>query len=1136
MSVDFRPYGDAFDKMPKVKTYGQKVQAARDIQVADRKPDAVAPSLESTESFVGRLDDSLDRELELEAKYADMPEDMAFMQGYNSTLTAAIGNAYDDEFDVNFKIEDEQEEQIKAAFPQGMDERQSKMLYAATSQKDFNLRMDRIAQEIDFGRRLQQQTGWDAVDAYAGLFAGSLADPVALPLGSLGMAGRAIKGGGVLASTSRMGLEGAAAMGVMSPIVQQIDKGSVDGGEVLQHMATGAIFSMGLGGIGHMAGFKMHEPYVQEQQSAMNSKLQEAPEYVSPAVRDAESGDVVDFTNRTTVEGPAGETVGAGPSSVIRAAENWNEGKEVLGATATAREKWYKSPLRAKIAGWSDSEGLKLARSESKVARFVGSMWSGDQAGLGKQYARNAAVQKEIIRDQMNFDTIPDLKRNFEMYMTTGEKADYLTGGGNAAQVRFSREVALERFRHRNYRAENGGNSKGYVSEAPASVQGAANTLDRLMAHSKDLHVTTGTEHASILKEMDSVGYMPQKANYNYLAKAAPEHRKAHLEMLREEYRLDAEAKIKKLSEEKEAWLERAYARAEQQIDSPWVSEFLSNPDAYFKKSVDELSSKILKEMDTRASRYWDNALKDPNARYESSEATLLQLAREMSAEHFTGRFADEDLVKTFADNLTSKWADTTRRELNMLNKRTVNGEDVYMLDMFEHDVFGVAANTVNGTSGRVAMAKLGWRTEQDIQDTLQAMRVSGASSREVEAAQFVSDVILGRAPALDDTPLARALSNFTHSSMMGKLGMSVLADLPTAIGNLGVGGVVKAMGPRLAEKVTDGSMFTRNGKLTNVGSDLEFYMRGLFGHDNELWIPQGVTSDGASLEAGASLVRRSEAAARMTNTLSGANAVSKLLQQPIAKETVHQFNKFFKSGTGLSEKRLADVGLYPDDIKRIKTQFDKHHKGNHFGLDKWEDPVAKESLIGAVHRYTQQSSMNKQYAGDQVKFERANLLGVLYSRFRSIGIRAQEKVLVRNMTLADSNSVAMFTTGIAWATFLSYARIHIDAATSKHPDQVLKDRLTPVGIADQVGRFASVMGLSSEGTNLLNMMTGGGFQGGGDTPLTSAVSSVTGAVGAVGQALTGAGEWDKAAQKILKLLPGGNTYQMMLLQRSLDD
>lgn len=1136
MPADFRPYAEGFDQFDKVKTYGRQIQQARDIQVTDRKPVSQEPTLESAESFQARVDNVLDLELEQEKKYETMPDDMAFKQGYNSTLTEALSRAYDKEFDPNFEIGEEQEALIKQAFPNGLDERGSKMLYKATSMADFKFRLDKLTQEQEFAKYMSQQTGISKFGQYAELFAGTMLDPIALPLGSFGLAPRVLKGGSLLASTGRMGLEGAAAMGVMSPVIQQIDKGSVDGGEVLQHMATGAVFNMGIGVVGRMAGFNAHEPYMREQETAMNEKIHQEPEYVNQAVKDLESGDVVDFRQGSTVEGPAGETVATGPSAVMRAAESWNESKDVLGKTATAREAYYKNKFRKALGGWADTEGVKLALSESKVARFVGSMWSGDQAGIGKQYARNAAVQKELIKDQLMWDTIPDLKRNFEMYLTPQQKLDYLAGGGKEAQATFSREVQLERMRHRAYRAQNNGSSDGYLSGAPASVQGAARTLDRLAAQTKDLHLSAGTEHASIMKDMDSVGYMPQKANYSYLNKASPEVRKAHLEMLKEEYRLDAEAQIKKMVSEKEQWLDKAYKRAEQQLDQPWVNEFLNNPDAYFEKSMDELSKRILREMETRASRYWDNALKDPNARYQSSEATLLQLAREMSAEHFTGRYVDEDIVKTFADNLTKKWSDTSRREMNMLNKRNVNGKDVYMLDMFEHDVFGTASNTINSTAGRVAMARLGWKTEQDIQDTLQALRISGATNREVEAAQFIADTIIGRQPALDDTPLARAVSNLTHSSMMGKLGMSVLADLPTAIGNLGLGGVIKAMGPRLAEKVTDGSMFVRNGKLTQVGNDLEFYMRGLFGHDNELWIPQGVTADGAAMEAGASLVRRTEAASRITNTLSGANAVNKLMQQPISKEIVSKFTNYFKTGKGFNEKRLADVGLYPEDIVRIKAQFDKHGRGNMFGLDKWNDPVAKESLIGAVHRYTQQATMNRQYAGEQVKFERTSMLGVLYSRFRSIGIRAQEKVLIRNLTLADSNSVAMFTTGIAWATFLAYARIHMDAASSKDPKQVLKDRLTPLGIADQVGRLSSVMGLASEGTNLLQMITGGGYKGGGDTPFTSTVSSVTGAVSALGEAATGEGDWGKAGQKAIRLLPGGNTYQMMLLQRALDD
>lgn len=1133
---DFTDEAGKYDRFePKVSAFGRKIQGAGRIESENILPEAKTPPLASAGEVTGAVQSELDSQLAEEAKFQDFSLGQAFAIGWDSTFTATIARLMEFDTDYSWRMDEDDFKKIKSKYPTGLSEEQEQRLRNSRSQADFENNLSRIDQEIDFGKRFEQTTGLQALAGYATLFAGAVVDPAALPIGSFGVASRLVKGTSMVASAVRGGLEGAIATGLVSPVIQMADKGTVDGGELMQHMAVGALFGTGMGALSRAISGPQVDAQFKEKAEAMDAKATEAPEYVSEAVRAKESGEVIDFTERGTVEGAAGETAGAGPSAVIRSAEKWDESID-SGKTDTARKGYYNNNFRKKMMGWADSEGVKLATSESKVARYVGAMWSGDQAGVGKQFARNAAVQKELIRDELMWDTVPSLKRAYESYLGPSGAARYMTGGAAKEQATFSREVMLERARHGMFRQQNGGSSRGYVSEAPAPIQAAARVIDENFAATKKLHVESGTESAAMMKDSDPVGYIPQKANYMYLAKADPEVRKAHYSMLQETYRLEAEAKIKLMRSEKSEWMERAYERANKDMEQPWVSEFLNNPDKYFEDSMDRLATKILGEMENRASRYWDNALKDPNARFESGEGNLLQLAKELSAEHFEGRTVDSDILKTFADNLTKKWTDRSRREMNMLMNRDVNGEKVYMLDMFNHDVFQTVGNNINSTAGRVAMARLGWKTEQDIADTLQAMRHAGATPREVTAAKFVSDVIVGRAPALDDSATVRAVSNMTHAAMMGKLGMSVAADFPTMVGNLGISGFMKALGKDMGAKVIDGSMFVRNRNLTKVGSDLEYMMRGMLGHDNELWFPQGVTADGMSMELGSSLVRRSEFASRITNTMSGANAVSKMLGTAITKGTVDKLRNFLKTGRGINPKRLQDVGLHKEQLSAIQKQFDAHSTGKDFGLDKWTDPVAKQDFISAAHRFTQQSTMNRQYAGDGVMGERTNLLGVLYARFRSIGVRAQEKVLVRNLTLADSNAAAMMVTGIAWATFLAYARIHIDAATSKDPKKVLKDRLTPLGIADQAGRFASVMGLASEGTNLMQMMTGGGFKGGSDTPLTGAVSNITGAVGAVGSAITGQGDWSKAGQSTLKLLPGANTYQMMLLQRQLDD
>ena len=170
------------------------------------------------------------------------------------------------------------------------------------------------------------------------------------------------------------------------------------------------------------------------------------------------------------------------------------------------------------------------------------------------------------MKDEMLYTYVPSMKSALESYMTPAEKMNYMAGGAADVQARFSREVQLERYRHRLYRAEHG-DSKGYVSEAPAPVQQAAASLDELMGRAKKMHLDADTEHASILKDMDSVGYIEQRPDFIKINRASPEHKKAFLDMVKDDYHAEATAKINNMRRERTEWIEATYKRAEQALD-----------------------------------------------------------------------------------------------------------------------------------------------------------------------------------------------------------------------------------------------------------------------------------------------------------------------------------------------------------------------------------------------------------------------------------------------------------------------------------------------------------------------------------------------------------------------------------------
>ena len=1122
--------------------YGSNIVSAANVQLDNVLPsDLEETDLTDENQLYTGLDAQAEQQLTEEAKIADLSAKEAFNSGFKDTITYALYHAATREIDPTFSLKQSDFDNIKANFPEGLSQDETDRIYNSRSSADLQYNIDRIKEQHDNVARISQQDGWGRAGAMAVTLSGGLLDPASLPLSYIGPTFKTYKAMSIGKKVLTAASTAAAGAAIASPIVQNVDKGRWSGEQVIQNMGAAAMFGASIAGLANAG--KVADVWRSVADEPIVRRMNEG-EFVTPPEANVDEANIytgLNFENPgNSIKAPDGQVVGVGASHVIRVASEWSEDvSPAMQKVQAKRDAWYKSGVRNKLFGWSDSEGVRLALSKSKTARFVQAMWSGNAAGIGKQEAVNAAVLKSIYADDLLLKYIPELKAAFTETLDPQGKLAFMAGGAKEQLQQFSREVQLERYRHRKWRAEHNGSSEGYTTSAAPSIRKAADLMDSLHNQSREMHIQAKTEHWEQLKDEDSVGYIEQRPNYlllNDIQRNNPAKRAAFLSMVKDDYMKAAESHMRAMRGQMDDWIDKAYQRAEkaldkvgddgEPVDSRWVDAFLANPEEYFNKQMDKLEVKVKAEMETRAYHWWENALRDPETRYQNSEASLMQLAKEMADEWFTGKDVDTELVKSFQNALTKKWSDISRRELNMLNSRMVNGERVYMLDMFDHDIFSTATRQIQDTSGRVAMAKMGWRTEQDIADTLDALRSGGATQAEIDAAKHISDLILNRAKGLDNSPLVQSLSNIVHAQMMGKLPISVLADMPAIIGNLGVSGMVEALG-RSAEHVISGKLFIKNGRPTKLGNDLDAMLKGLTGHDHLLWVPQQLDANGVAMEVGGSLLRRTAAAARFTNTIAGTNWTMRTIGSAITRTTTNRLHKFLKTGKGINTVRLEDVGLSAEDLNLIKGEFDKFSTKTEFGLDRW-DPYAREKFIAAAHKFNSQNRIDTAYAGEKPKWERENILGYLFSRFRIIGIRAQEKVLMRNMTMIDSNTVQMMTAGLAFATFMAYARIHLDAATSRDGKKVLKERLTPMGVTQQVMQLSSIMGLGAEGMNLFSLLSGGSVPDGGDTPFTGAISNMVKAVGAVGKAAQGKGTSAGTIDTVSRALPGGNSYLLM--------
>ncbi|ALP47758.1 putative transglycosylase [Aeromonas phage Ahp1] len=1114
----------------KTSAYGRSIQSAAAQQALQGSAsDLVQEDANVTpEQFQQGVESDLHSYLTKQAEADQLSLRDALSYGYEQTLTSALdrvgSRTAEDSFDLNTKTSE-----LRERFGTLNQDEQS-MMMAAHSQADYDSIAARIQGNRDFGQKLSMQPGVTKAGMTAAIMLGGMADPVALPIGGMGAGSAIIRAGGSAGAVARAGIDAAIAGAATSTAVQLADKGYVSPEELLLNAGASAVFGIGVGAVAR----KLDPKWGATEHELMSDRQTNQPEYQS-GDHLATEGRAVDFDQTTQVPTNDGGIHGAGPSQVIRAAEAWDESSAVLGTVQARRKAWLKNNLREKLFGWTDSTGVVLAKSDNKVVRFLGAQLAGNAAGLGKQEARNAAVLKAVETERLQMKYYPELAKAYADSLDGAGKLRHAAGGDGAAQAAFSRAVALERYRHRLYRREHGGSSEGYVSTAPEPVQRAGRIHDAIMEESRQMRIANKTEHHEQLVNEDSTGFIRQTFDYRGLQTMAPEKRAAIREMIGEQYQAEVRAKVARLRDdvERQTWLDQAMQRAKADPEADWAKKFLRGPNRYFEKRVAELEKKMEKEARRKADHYFDNAITDPASKYMNSEANLLTLSKELAEEMLHGRTVTDGLLEQFSEGLTRRWADTSRREMPLTESRVVNGETVHLLVAFVHDYATVAKREVQSAGGDVALAKLGWRTEQNLQDTIAAATRAGAKPQEIEALRTIIDMLKDRNPSALDGQAVRVLNDMAYATMMGKLPLSVIADLPAAIGNIGISGMVEALGKTVGS-VLNGSAFVKGGRPTKLGRDLQAYLHGLEGRDRELFMATGTDMNGVATTDGTSLHRLSQTAAHNVGFISGAHAVQKAMGTALSHTTVKFMHKALRKGTSL--KRLADVGLEGPLLARVQAQLKKYGNDTEFGLSQWDDKLAAESLVAATHRYTTQSSMDKSYVGELPAWATNNALGALFAKFRAVGLRAQEKVFTRNVTMADSGTVGMATAGIAFATVLAYARIYLDAATSKDASKKLEQSLTPTGVALQTARMASLLGVSSELFNVADILSGGGYQSGSDTPLTGVVTNLGGAVTAVGQAAVGTGEWSTAWDKSFKALPGGNTYLMLGVKKAIED
>jgi len=816
----------------------------------------------------------------------------------------------------------------------------------------------------------------------------------------------------------------------------------------------------------------------------------------NPAIRALEAG-APRFSRSgqaTPDTDPVRLRMGKAEQTIADKAYQWDETVDAAGQPQQDRLKAYYDARDAYVKDgtrpWLDSPGLITARSQSKVARYLGAHLFESATGLGKRES-TVALDYEMMQQAYKWQAIPKLKEALVQGLTARERGWHMVGGAKQAEDRIWLAVAEERERHR--AAVQAGAT--YESTAPAHIQAAAKALDDFYERVTRDGLLTGNPMAGKVRGAGVIGHMPYTWRWDKIARMYRENRtqfNAFYDNLTQQY-------------------------AEKLVDPALAKLAEKGP------VLPEEAAALRKRMMEKVAHVVDNKLqtimRDPQSRIDSLESRFELIAGDLLDEQFAGARVTPETIAAFKEQLGDIRRDRSRTEMDLL--REVNG--VRLLDFLETNALSQVTHGAHRWAGLNALARKGFTDLADAEAAIHAARLDGATQAELDALDYGFRAFgLGQLTNAERAAF-NSLRNFTFAAMMGKLGLSVLADIANVAAATGIRGMIATIGHTFAGQ-------------TELAKQFALDAPGLLGQDYRLHslTPDASATGRIMVGEGSTLNRVSQRAAQATSYISGANFAQKMLHRgflPVFTEGVLRAIKGQEGG--MTRARLVDLGLDTPTMARIQAQLAKHDagrkRGGRINWDKWDDQEAADQFIQALHRGTYQT-FQRAMVGEQSMWITDTVIGSIFAQFRRYGFISAEKQVARNVAIGDVNTGTAFVVGTAWAAMLYVARLEMNTAGMSDEDKraYIERNTQGFRLASGILNLMNMSGILPEGLQVGEVLFGGTSYQQRGSPIAAAgyLGNITQAANQLGSYLTGqeGASGAKVSRGVLRILPGGNS------------
>ncbi len=256
-------------------------------------------------------------------------------------------------------------------------------------------------------------------------------------------------------------------------------------------------------------------------------------------------------------------------------------------------------------------------------------------------------------------------------------------------------------------------------------------------------------------------------------------------------------------------------------------------------------------------------------------------------------------------------------------------------------------------------------RAAEDVKEGKMASQK--ALDTDLKNLQFAYDYVRGRPVGqLSENweDFLRLARKFNYTRLMGQVGFAQIPEFGRMIAHLGVKAAFSQT-PALRRVLNESGESIRRSGLAQDVENVLMYGTERF-RATHAYRTDDLSGSPTSLDRGRfrdRLEKNLDDVSHFTSDISGMNAANTVLQTWTASALIQKWANFAHTGKGLSGKRLADLGLAPEMVERIKSQFTKegnfeYAKGAltkkkvlRANFDKWDDLEAREAFISAAYR-----------------------------------------------------------------------------------------------------------------------------------------------------------------------------------------